>query len=209
MRRRTSALVRAAGHTCADTRASILVFGSSVAGGDGGKEGWVQRFANATRSFEAIENHAVAGTASVNWVRFLRPGGPARAVLEGSLRERRSMLVILSLSLANEGLPMLALPAQSAAADLLRSAFVLNMMDILEYLVQIVTPQGEDTARNHTTLAICGPYPHSMYTPAHYSVLQAASDELRTMVEKRREHLEDSVHVLFVTLPTSATGKAA
>ena len=44
-----------------------------------------------------------------------------------------------------------------------------------------------------------------MYTPAHYSVLQAARDELRTMVERRREHLEDSVHVLFVDLLRNGT----
>ena len=46
-----------------------------------------------------------------------------------------------------------------------------------------------------------------MYTPAHYSVLQAARDELRTMVERRQEELKDSPHVrlLFVDFLRNGT----
>ena len=128
----------------------ILVLGSSVAAGytqSGPVRGWVQQLANELESRPKVVNEAIAGSNSWNaWV-----------VLTASLLRWRPKIVILSYSIANEGL-FLVLNAWLATA-------------IVERFVSVMPRLVLQAERAGAKVIITSAYPRASYQPIHLTFL--------------------------------------
>jgi len=164
----------------------MLVFGSSVSVGsgssDGTTRGWTAQLACASREQRGVECEirGIPGTNSGNWLGWLQDGKIDRRHLH------RFSVIVLSLSLGNEGLSSYSSDAEVAACE---RRFVDNLRSATEALRDEMLPGA--------WLVLGGPYPNNRYEEAlHLPALRRTLQELRQWphVDYVVDFLDSEVH---------------
>eukprot|EP00927_Polykrikos_kofoidii_P071736 TRINITY_DN67968_c0_g1_i1.p1 TRINITY_DN67968_c0_g1~~TRINITY_DN67968_c0_g1_i1.p1 ORF type:complete len:231 (+),score=30.86 TRINITY_DN67968_c0_g1_i1:45-737(+) len=161
---------------------TFLVIGSSVctgAGADCDTRGWAGMLAAEakTRDIEYL-NEGVGGTTASCWNAMLARNLPSD-VLD------KFGVVILSLSLGNEGLPYVSSPQEM---EMVKQHYVAELLKAVRTL--------RSRMRAGHRLVIGGPYPNSEYKQAHLAVLQSVLGEIQSWQEVDHviDFLQSAVH---------------
>merc|ERR1740123_2945052 len=168
------------GRPCPAGRTSVVALGSSVAAGSAAPagQGWTDRLAAMLRprGFK-LQNFSMGDTTVEAWLRLLDELDLLTPALAGA------GVVLVSLSLANEGLPDVCDCEEMLQIE---SAFTTGLREIARRI----------RACCEARLVFCGPYPDDEYDVSHLEVLQRIFAAMRAWeeVDFVVEFLVDTVH---------------
>mmetsp|Transcript_46541 Transcript_46541/g.120445 ORF Transcript_46541/g.120445 Transcript_46541/m.120445 type:complete len:259 (+) Transcript_46541:2-778(+) len=155
-----------------DVRHHVLILGSSVSAGDGAESpapgglSWAQRLAQALEPHRMqLHNRGIQATETGLWQWILAEKVSAECLAEFSI-------VVMSLSLGNEGLPF--------STDPDHVAFVENKYRTgLRGIARALRAKMRPGAR----LILGGPYPNDLYQDVHVPVLHRVLEDMKTWEE--------------------------
>ena len=152
-----------------DVCKGILIMGSSVAYGQGAAspedEGWANLLRHEASGSWHVSNRALGGTRTSDWSDILE---------KDDMELTGFAFVVMSLSLANEGL--------ANASDPLEIA---HIEKTLMTGISKISSAIQGRLRAGSRLVVCGPYPNSCYLQPHTAAVHRVREAMRSMFEDK------------------------